>query len=283
MWAAALTSGRAAWIWLWMANAAVFTGQSPSTTLPSWSTRMRSRARIRPKLMPNGLTQNSSGCSGSRPGQVAGDALVEPEPVEQPEGRGHPLLHVRALLVGRREGGEVVGTAVRHGALRSVGSCSNSTTGPPGRSSSHRARSSASGSSSTAGRAVEDARGAAGRGRRRATAARRWRGRRCAPSPPRPPTCGRPAGRVASSRPPSSMSTPPPVEVVEHEGHVDGVAGAEDAAHGGGRPVEPVHRHLGACAPAGPRRAGRRGGGTRGRSSPRRAARRGRRSGRARR
>ena len=67
MWAAALTSGRAAWIWLWMANAAVLTGQSPSTTWPSWSTRIRSRVRIRPKLMPNGLTQNSSGCSGSRP------------------------------------------------------------------------------------------------------------------------------------------------------------------------------------------------------------------------
>ena len=50
-----------------MANAAVFTGQSPSTTLPSWSTRMRSEARISPKLSPNGFTQNSSGCSGSRP------------------------------------------------------------------------------------------------------------------------------------------------------------------------------------------------------------------------
>ena len=67
VWAAAFTSGRAAWIWLWMAKAAVFTGQSPSTTLPSWSHRMRSRARIMPKLMPNGFTQNSSGCSGSRP------------------------------------------------------------------------------------------------------------------------------------------------------------------------------------------------------------------------
>ena len=65
VWAAATTSGRAWWTWLWMAKAAWLTGQSPSTTAPLWSTQIRSDTRMRSKLSPNGLTQNSSGCSGS--------------------------------------------------------------------------------------------------------------------------------------------------------------------------------------------------------------------------
>ena len=49
-----------------MAKAARLTGQVPSTTSPSWSTRIRSDARICLKLMPNGLTQKWSVRSGSR-------------------------------------------------------------------------------------------------------------------------------------------------------------------------------------------------------------------------
>ena len=49
-----------------MTNAARFTGRLPCFTLPSWSTKIRSDALIWVKLMPNGLTQNQSGCSGSR-------------------------------------------------------------------------------------------------------------------------------------------------------------------------------------------------------------------------
>ena len=66
MCAAAIASGRAACTWLWMANAAGFTGQVPSTTDPAWSTRMRSLTLMRLKCMANGFTQNVSGNSGSR-------------------------------------------------------------------------------------------------------------------------------------------------------------------------------------------------------------------------
>ncbi len=65
-WAAATTSGRAAWIWEWMAKAAVLTGLSPSTTSPSWLTRIRSETRMWPKCMAKGLTQKWSSRSGSR-------------------------------------------------------------------------------------------------------------------------------------------------------------------------------------------------------------------------
>src|SRR5262245_33881157 len=65
-WAAATTSGRAAWIWPWMTKAAWFTGQSPSTTSPWWLTRIRSFTRICLKFMPNGFTQKWSSRSGSR-------------------------------------------------------------------------------------------------------------------------------------------------------------------------------------------------------------------------
>ena len=64
--AAAITSGRARWMAEWMANAARFTGQLPSTTSPSWFTRSRSLTRINPKWRPKGLTQKWSSRSGSR-------------------------------------------------------------------------------------------------------------------------------------------------------------------------------------------------------------------------
>src|SRR5215471_6361412 len=49
-----------------MANAARLTSAWPSTTLPEWSTKIRSETRIRPKCKPKGLTQKQSGRSGSR-------------------------------------------------------------------------------------------------------------------------------------------------------------------------------------------------------------------------
>src|SRR3954468_12187878 len=61
-----MTSGRAACTCEWMANAAWFTGASPSTTSPVWLTRMRSDTRICLKDRPNGLTQKWSSSSGSR-------------------------------------------------------------------------------------------------------------------------------------------------------------------------------------------------------------------------
>ena len=96
--AAATTSGRAAWIWEWMTNAAVFTGQSPSTTWPRSSTRMRSRTRINLKFIPSGLTQKWSGrrVAGR---DVTGQALVEPEVAEQPEGGGEALLAMPAFVL----------------------------------------------------------------------------------------------------------------------------------------------------------------------------------------
>ena len=65
-WAAAITSGRAAWICEWMANAAVFTGRPPCTTSPRWFTRSRSETRMWPKYCPKGFTQKWSVSSGSR-------------------------------------------------------------------------------------------------------------------------------------------------------------------------------------------------------------------------
>ena len=65
-WAAAMMSGRAAWTWEWMANAATVDGPVALDDLPSWSTQIRSEARICLKLMPNGFTQKRSACSGSR-------------------------------------------------------------------------------------------------------------------------------------------------------------------------------------------------------------------------
>lgn len=54
-----MTSGRASWIAEWIMNAAVFNNlfSPPSTTLPSWLTRIRSDAFIKAKAWPKGLTQ----------------------------------------------------------------------------------------------------------------------------------------------------------------------------------------------------------------------------------
>ena len=200
VWAAALTSGRAAWIWLWMANAAVFTGQSPSTTLPWWSTQDEVAGPDQPEAHAERVDPEQLGVLGVAPGQVAGDALVEAELVEQPEGGGHPLLEVGALLVGRRERGEGVGMRSGVPGAPSWSAChlgthgASDSTGPletsAGRSSSHRARCSASGSSSTRGlrsrtqiRPVEPCRTRASRGRRcRERRGGRW--------PPTRRTCG---------------------------------------------------------------------------------------------
>jgi hypothetical protein len=57
LWAAATTSGRAAWTPAWIAKAARFTGHAPSTTSPWWFTRSRSSAVISLKLSPKGFTQ----------------------------------------------------------------------------------------------------------------------------------------------------------------------------------------------------------------------------------
>ena len=56
-WAAAITSGRAAWRPEWMAKAAVFTGWSPITTAPVSLTQIRSETVMYLKFFPNGFTQ----------------------------------------------------------------------------------------------------------------------------------------------------------------------------------------------------------------------------------
>ena len=76
--AAATTSG---WAWCtaeWMTNPAWFTGRFPWTTSPSWVTAMRSETRMWRKLIPNGLTQNMCGSSGSR--TVMWPAIPSPKP-----------------------------------------------------------------------------------------------------------------------------------------------------------------------------------------------------------
>ena len=65
--AAASTSGRAAWIWEWMAKAApLSSAPSPSMMAPWESTRIRLDAVMWENGTPHGLTQNVSGSSGSR-------------------------------------------------------------------------------------------------------------------------------------------------------------------------------------------------------------------------
>lgn len=68
LWAAAMTSGRASWMALWIMKAAVLSSlqSPPSTTLPSWLTRIRSEALMSANATPNGFTQNVSGSTGSR-------------------------------------------------------------------------------------------------------------------------------------------------------------------------------------------------------------------------
>ena len=65
------------------------------------------------------------------------------------------------------------------------------------------------------------------------------------------------------------MSTPPRVEVVEHERHVDAVAGAEQPAEGGGGSSRTGTSTPGGRGRPGPRPGAPPGCGTRGRSSPR--------------
>ena len=57
---------RARWSSEWIANAAAFSGRSPSSTVPSKSTRRRSDSSMSRQLTPSGLAQNRSSCSGSR-------------------------------------------------------------------------------------------------------------------------------------------------------------------------------------------------------------------------
>jgi hypothetical protein len=58
-----------------MQNAARFTGRSPCSRAPSWSTRIKSEALIWLKLMPNGLTQNpfSDFLTGTFPAHTCSD------------------------------------------------------------------------------------------------------------------------------------------------------------------------------------------------------------------
>ena len=69
------------------------------------------------KFIPNGLTQNRSGNSGSRDRDVAGDALGEAEPAEDAQRAGELGLAVGALLL---DGGE------RRAGRSSVVSCGTS-------------------------------------------------------------------------------------------------------------------------------------------------------------
>ena len=65
------------------------------------------------KLIPNGFTQKWSSVLRVACGDVAGDALVEAEAAEQPEGRGEALLAVLPLLLDRRELRQVPGDALQ--------------------------------------------------------------------------------------------------------------------------------------------------------------------------
>ena len=109
-----MTSGRAAWTCEWMANAARLTGQSPSTTSPSWFTRIRSSTRDQLEVHAERVDPEVVGPLGVAGGDVAGHALVEAEPPEDPERRGEALLAVQALrgLVRELENG-IVGLAGR--------------------------------------------------------------------------------------------------------------------------------------------------------------------------
>ena len=99
-----------------MANAAALTGQSPSTTSPSWLTRIRSVTRICLKFIAERVDPEVVEPLGVARGDVAGDALVEAELAEQAEGGGEALLAVPPLLVDGRERGQRVGLAIgRHG------------------------------------------------------------------------------------------------------------------------------------------------------------------------
>ena len=85
--AAATTSGCAWCTAEWMTKPAWFTGLVPCTMSPSWFTAMRSETRMCRKLIPNGLTQNMCGSSGSR--TVMWPAIPSPNP-KRPKMRNAP-------------------------------------------------------------------------------------------------------------------------------------------------------------------------------------------------
>ena len=79
-----------------------------------------------PEGHAEGVHPEAVGALGVAGGEVAGHALVEAEAVEQPEGGGHALLDVRALLVGRGELGQAcAGRVGRHG-VPPAGACPRS-------------------------------------------------------------------------------------------------------------------------------------------------------------
>ena len=111
-----LTSGRAGWTCEWMAKAATLTGQSPSTTSPWWFDQDEVGGADEVEgHEPKRIDPEAIGPLGVAGGEVAGDALVEAEAAEQPEGGGQPLLDVGALLLdASRTGERVWGAAGSH-------------------------------------------------------------------------------------------------------------------------------------------------------------------------
>ena len=106
-WAAATTSGRAACTCEWIANAAAFTGQVPSTTSPWSLTRMRSLHADLLEAHPERVDPEVVEPLRVAGGDVTGHPFVEPELPEQSEGGGEALLAVQALVLDRLEGGEL--------------------------------------------------------------------------------------------------------------------------------------------------------------------------------
>ena len=207
--------------------------------------------RIRPKLEAERVDPEQLGVLGVAPGQVAGHALVEPELVEEAEGGGHPLLHVGALLVGRVERREVVGTAVGHRALRWSAVLQLCAGRPPVPAPAAarptvapRPQLAGLGVVHDRGRAVEDCRGPPVERRRPARAGRRWRGTGVRHRRPCFADVRTPSRRVPSSSPPSSRSTPPRSRL----SNTNGTSMAWQAPSAPPWPssqVEPVHGHLG--------------------------------------
>ena len=106
------TSGRAAWIWEWMAKAAALSGQVPSTTVPSWSTSRRSLHPDLAEAHAERVDPEVIGQLGVAGGDVSGRALAEPEASEQAEGRGEPLLAMPALVLAVVEAGKACGAPI---------------------------------------------------------------------------------------------------------------------------------------------------------------------------
>ena len=107
-WAAATTSGRAAWTCEWMAKAAAFTGQVPSTTSPLVVDEDEvACTRICLKLIAERVHPEVVEQLRVPGGDVTGHALVEPELPEQAERGGEALLAVVALVLDGVEGGEL--------------------------------------------------------------------------------------------------------------------------------------------------------------------------------